>query len=68
MGADLIGRTGHTEPRADEAFVGMHIAAVSDLIDAVKNDCEPLCGLMEATQTVKLCAEVFESHRRVEPA
>lgn len=56
---------GVPEPRADmKAFVGMHIAAVSDLIDAVKNDREPLCGLMEATQTVEFVCAVFESHRQ----
>ncbi|MGC3970791.1 MAG: hypothetical protein QM775_26690 [Pirellulales bacterium] len=53
------------EPRTDlKDHVDRHVGAVRDLIDAIQNDREPLCGLVEATQTVEFVCAVFESHRQ----
>jgi predicted dehydrogenase len=53
------------EPRTDlKELVDRHVGPVRDLIDAVQNDREPLCGLIEATQTVEFVCATFESHRQ----
>jgi hypothetical protein len=42
--------------------------AVLDLLAAVKDDREPLCGLSEAGGTLEMIHAVFESHRLGKPA
>ncbi|TWT73392.1 Gfo/Idh/MocA family protein [Allorhodopirellula solitaria] len=41
-----------------------HDAEAQDLIDAVKNNREPLCNSVEAALTVEMICGVFQSHRQ----
>ena len=42
--------------------VHQHVLPVEDLLDAVTNDREPLCGLEDAGMTVEMICGVFQSH------
>ncbi|QDT66869.1 Gfo/Idh/MocA family protein [Calycomorphotria hydatis] len=55
---------GKPEERPKEvAAVANHVAAVTDLIDAVDNSREPKCSGADAALTVEMICGVFESHR-----
>lgn len=41
-----------------------HVVAVRDLVAAVDEDREPICGLEEGAGTVEMICAVFESHRQ----
>ncbi len=41
-----------------------HVVAVRDLVTAVDEDREPVCGLAEGAGTVEMICAVFESHRQ----
>jgi predicted dehydrogenase len=52
-------------PDGDAAVIASvhdHRAAVDDLITAVDEDREPLCGVRDGLMTVEMCCAVFESH------
>ena len=40
-----------------------HLVPVEDLLDSIRDDREPICGLKEAGMTVEMICGVFESHR-----
>ena len=42
--------------------IHQHVLPVQDLLDAVTNDREPLCGLEDAGMTVEMICGVFQSH------
>ncbi|MHC4994206.1 MAG: Gfo/Idh/MocA family protein [Planctomycetota bacterium] len=46
------------------AQVHNHVLAVRDLIDAVDEGREPLCGVRDGALTVEMICAVFESHRQ----
>lgn len=59
------GGVGVTEP--DPQRIGKvqhHDVAARDLIDAIRQDREPLCSAREASWTVEMICGVFESHRQ----
>ncbi len=40
-----------------------HLVPVLDLLDSIRGDREPICGLEDAGMTVEMISGVFESHR-----
>lgn len=58
---------GKPEPRTDGSYEGGHVAAVTDLIEAIEKDREPQCSVTDATAIVEMIAAVFESHRLGRP-
>lgn len=59
------GGVGVPEPDPGEIHrVEHHDVAAKDLIDAIKNDREPLCNAAEASLTVEMICGVLESHRQ----
>jgi predicted dehydrogenase len=54
---------GKPEPRTDGTYEGGHVAAITDLIDAVEKDRPTRCGVRDAAAIVEMIAAVFESHR-----
>lgn len=58
---------GRPEPRADGSYEGGHVAAITDLIDAVENARETKCSARDATAIIEMIAAVFESHRQARP-
>ena len=53
------------EPRTDLSdYVDKHVGPVRDLIAAINDNREPLCGAKEAAATVEFVCGVFESHRQ----
>ncbi|HBV62447.1 MAG TPA: 3-chlorobenzoate-3,4-dioxygenase [Rhodopirellula sp.] len=40
-----------------------HLVPVKDLLDSIRGDREPICGLKDAGMTVEMICGVFESHR-----
>jgi predicted dehydrogenase len=69
------GRTGKTwetitsagvglpEPRTDGTYEGGHIAAITDLIDAIEHDRPTRCSAEDCRGIIEMIAAVFESHR-----
>ena len=45
-------------------FLSSYVVAVRDLVAAVDEDREPVCGLEEGAGTVEMICAVFESHRQ----
>ncbi|MEZ6152172.1 MAG: Gfo/Idh/MocA family oxidoreductase [Pirellulaceae bacterium] len=59
------GGVGVQEPDPDGIHrVEHHDVAAKDLIDAVRNNREPLCNAVDASLTVEMICGVFESHRQ----
>ncbi len=58
---------GQPEPRKDGGYEGGHVAAITDLIDAIEKDRETKCSARDATAIVEMIAAVFESHRQARP-
>jgi predicted dehydrogenase len=54
---------GKPEPRTDGGYEGGHVAAITDLIEAIEQDRETKCSARDATAIVEMIAAVFESHR-----
>ena len=54
---------GRPEPRTDGSYEGGHVAAITDLIDAVERDRETKCSYRDAAAIIEMIAAVFESHR-----
>lgn len=55
---------GQTEPLSGlHKKIHQHIVPVEDLLDAIKSDREPICGIEDAGATVEMICGVFESHR-----
>ncbi|MBA4062440.1 MAG: 3-chlorobenzoate-3,4-dioxygenase [Isosphaera sp.] len=55
------------EPRTDGTYEGGHVAAITDLIEAVEKERETKCSARDATAIVGMIAAVFESHRLGKP-
>jgi predicted dehydrogenase len=56
---------GLPEPREDiRRFVAGHVAAAEDLLAAIEEKREPLCGAEAGRTTVEMILAVLESHRR----
>lgn len=51
------------EPRTDATYDGGHIAAITDLIDAVETERSTKCSAEDCRAIVEMIAAVFESHR-----
>ena len=58
---------GKPEPRTDGTYEGGHVAAITDLIEAVEEDRETRCSARDCTAIVEMIAAVFESHRVSRP-
>lgn len=54
---------GKPEPRTDGSYEGGHIAAITDLIDAIENERDTKCTAEDSRAIVEMIAAVFESHR-----
>ena len=54
---------GKPEPRTDGTYEGGHIAAITDLIEAIEKDRDTKCSAKDATAMIEMIAAVFESHR-----
>lgn len=55
---------GVPEPRKDRGNEYGNIAAVKDLLSAIEEQREPLCGVHAARTTIEMIMGVFESHRQ----
>ena len=55
------------ETRSDRDYAGGHPAAISDLLDAIKTDRQPLCGARDAMKITEMILAVWESHRKNAP-
>lgn len=51
------------EPRTDGTYEGGHVAAITDLIDAIEKDRDTKCSYRDAAAIIEMIAAVFESHR-----
>ena len=58
---------GKPEPRTDGTYEGGHVAAITDLLDAIENDREAKCSPRDGTAIVEMIAAAFESHRVAKP-
>lgn len=58
---------GKPEPRTDGSYEGGHVAAITDLIDAIENNRETKCSPRDCTAIIEMIAAVFESHRVGKP-
>jgi predicted dehydrogenase len=54
---------GKPETLTDAGLHGGNVAAVKDLIAAIQEDRQPLCGMYEGRTTIEMISAVFESHR-----
>src|SRR5438046_10235135 len=54
---------GKPEPRTDGSYEGGHVAAITDLIDAIEKDRDTKCSARDATAIIEMIAAVVESHR-----
>ncbi|MGE3409402.1 MAG: Gfo/Idh/MocA family oxidoreductase [Pirellulales bacterium] len=54
---------GQPEPLADGGLGGGNVMAVQDLIAAIEEDRQPLCGIYEGRGSVEMIAAIFESQR-----
>lgn len=58
---------GKPEPRTDGTYEGGHVAAITDLIDAIEKDRDTKCTARDCTAIIEMIAAVFESHRAGKP-
>ncbi len=58
---------GRPEPRTDGNYEGGHVAAITDLIEAIERDRQTKCSYRDATAIIEMIAAVFESHRQGRP-
>jgi predicted dehydrogenase len=58
---------GKPEPRTDGNYEGGHVAAITDLIDAIEKGRETKCSARDCTAIIEMIAAVFESHRVSRP-
>ena len=58
---------GVPEPRTDGTYEGGHIAAITDLLEAIEKDRETKCSARDAAAIIEMIAAVFESHRVAKP-
>lgn len=58
---------GKPETRTDGTYEGGHVAAITDLIEAIEKGRDTKCGARDATAIVEMIAAVFESHRVARP-
>ena len=54
---------GRPETRTDGNYQGGHIAAITDLLDAIQRDRPTKCSAEDSRAIVEMIAAVFESHR-----
>lgn len=55
------------EPRTDGSYEGGHVAAITDLIEAIEKDRDTKCSARDCTAIIEMIAAVFESHRLSKP-
>lgn len=55
------------EPRTDGSYEGGHVAAITDLIEAIEKDRDTKCTARDCTAIIEMIAAVFESHRVARP-
>ena len=58
---------GQPEPRTDKTYEGGHIAAITDLVEAIEQERSTLCSAEDARAVVQMIAAVFESQRQGGP-
>jgi predicted dehydrogenase len=58
---------GKPEPRKDGNYEGGHLAAISDLIEAIEKNRETKCSARDCTAIIEMIAAVFESQRVGKP-
>jgi predicted dehydrogenase len=58
---------GKPELRTDGNYEGGHVAAITDLIEAIEKDRDTKCSARDAAAIVEMIAAVFESHRVSRP-
>ena len=58
---------GKPEPRTDGTYEGGHVAAITDLIDAIEKNRDTKCSARDCTAIIEMIAAVFESHRLAQP-
>ncbi len=58
---------GKPEPRTDGTYEGGHVAAITDLIDAIENNRDTKVTARDCTAIIEMIAVVFESHRLSKP-
>jgi predicted dehydrogenase len=54
---------GKPEPRKDGSYEGGHVAAISDLIEAIEKDRDTKCSYRDAAAIIEMIAAAFESQR-----
>lgn len=54
---------GQPEPRTDGNYRGGHVAAMTDLVNAIQNERETRCSAEDCRAIIQMIAAVFESHR-----
>jgi len=54
---------GQPETAKDEGLHGGNVAAVKDLVAAIEQDRQPLCGVYDGRSTIELINAMFESQR-----
>ena len=54
---------GKPETRADGSYEGGHIAAITDLLECIKQDRIPKCSAEDSRAIVEMIVAIFESHR-----
>ena len=55
---------GQPEPRTDGTYEGGHIAAITDLIDAIEAQESTKCSAEDCLGIVEMTAAIYESHRQ----
>ncbi len=58
---------GKPESRTDGSYEGGHVAAITDLIEAIEKGRETKCSATDCTAIIEMIAAVFESHRVSKP-
>jgi predicted dehydrogenase len=58
---------GKPEPRTDGTYEGGHVAAITDLLDAIETDRDTKCSYRDAAAIIEMISGVFESHRQGRP-
>lgn len=58
---------GKPEPRTDAGYESGHIAAITDLIEAIEKNRNTKCTARDCTAIIEMIAAVFESHRVAKP-
>ncbi|MBM80235.1 MAG: 3-chlorobenzoate-3,4-dioxygenase [Planctomycetaceae bacterium] len=58
---------GQPEPLTGAKYKARHTLAIEDFVDAIRNNRQPLCNMLEGRWITEMIAGVFESHRQGGP-